>query len=212
MRPMFLEFPDQDAVALSDEEYMFGRSLLVAPKAWPFTDPYFVHLPAGDWYDYWTGAKVAGHSVKEDPPLGALPVFVRAGSIIPQQPVVQNTDERPDGPLTLRVYPGPDCQGALYSDDGNTFGYQKGQFLRLSFTCEAAADHVTVDVSVPEGAYHPWFEEIQLQVYGLKGNIKSVTADGRPVTGTKLASGIATMPPVAWSSAAHNIRIETAAK
>ena len=212
MRPMFLEFPAESDVALSDEEYMFGRSLLVAPKAWPFTDPYFVHLPAGGWYDYWTGAKIDGSSVKEDPPLGTLPVFVRAGSIIPEQPVVQNTDEVPKGPLMLRVYPGPDCQGALYADDGNTFAYQKGQFLRLSFACEVTADHVTVNISAPRGPYRPWFKEVQLQVYGLTGNVKSVTADDRPLTGTKLQAGVATLPPLRWASAAHNIRIETGSK
>jgi alpha-glucosidase len=205
---MFLEFPSENDVALNDAEYMFGRSLLVAPKVWPFTDPYFVHFPAGDWYDYWMGAKISEHSLKEDPPLGTLPVFVRAGSIIPEQPVVQNTDEIPKGPLTLRVYPGPQCQGSFYADDGNTFAYQKGQFLRLNFTCEAAADHVTVGISAPQGPYRPWFKELQLQVYGLSQKLKSVTADGRPVTGAMLKDGVATLPPLAWSGAAHSVRID----
>lgn len=208
MRPMFLEFPAENDVALNDAEYMFGRSLLVAPKVWPFTDPYFVHLPTGDWYDYWTGAKISERSVKEDPPLGTLPVFVRAGSIIPEQPVVQNTDQVPNGPLTLRVYPGPQCQGSLYADDGNTLAYQKGQFVRVNFTCEAAPGHVTVEIAAPQGPYRPWFKDMQLQVYGLSGKLKGVTADGRPVTGTVLKDGAATLPPLAWSGAAHSVRIE----
>ncbi len=213
MRPMFLEFPGQARVAGNDEEFMFGRSLLVAPKVWSFTDPYFVALPDGDWYDYWTGAKITGeHSLKVDPPLGTLPVYVRAGSIIPQQPVVQNVDETPHGPLILRVYPGPQCQGGLYMDDGNTLAYQKGQTMRVSFTCDASADHVNVEISAPTGPYRPWFKDVQLEIYGVSGNVKSVSADGHPITGWKSGANVVTLPALAWSGTAHNIRVETSAK
>jgi alpha-glucosidase len=187
--------------------------LLVAPKVWSFTDPYVVTLPDGDWYDYWTGAKIAGeHSLKVDPPLGTLPVYVRAGSIIPQQPVVQNVDEAPRGPLVLRVYPGPQCQGGLYMDDGNTLAYQKGQTMRVSFTCEGSADHVNVEISGATGPYRPWFKEVQLEIYGVSGTVKSVTADGRPMTGWKSQTNVVTLPPLAWSGAAHDVKVEIGAK
>ena len=209
MRPMFLEFPDQADLALNDEEFMFGSDLLVAPRVWDFVDKYSVSLPAGDWYDYWNGKKIAGgQSLQVEPHLDVLPVYVRAGSIIPQQAVVQNTGENPHGPLVLRVYPGPHCAGSLYADDGTTLAYQKGRGLHLDFSCEASRDHVNVNVSEAKGPYQPWFHELQLEIYGVSGTIKSVTADHHSLTGWRLKSGVATLPPFAWAKAAHTVEVE----
>jgi len=209
MRPMFLEFPNDADLAVKDEEFMFGRSLLVAPKVWNFMDKYSVSLPAGDWYEYWSGAKIAGgKSVQVDPQLDTLPVYVRAGSIIPQQPIVQNIDETPRGPLLLRVYPGPQCQGSLYADDGSTLTYQKGQSMLVTFTCEASAGRVALEISAPVGPYQPWFQEMQLEIHGISGSIKSVTADHHSLTGWKLASGGVTLPPLAWAKSSHTIEVQ----
>ncbi len=71
---------------------------------------------------------------KIHPALDTLPVYVRGGSILPMQPLIQSTDETPNGPLELRVYPGQPCAGSLYLDDGHTLGYQHGEFLRQTFT------------------------------------------------------------------------------
>jgi alpha-glucosidase len=188
---------------------MFGPSLLVAPKVWPFMDKYSVSLPAGDWYDYWSGAKIAGgQALQVNPPLDTLPVYVRAGSIIPEQPVVQNTDEAPRGPLVLRVYPGPQCQGSLYTDDGSTLAYQKGQSMHVSFTCEARTDRVTVEIPAPTGLYQPWFREMQIEIYGISGKIKGVKADHRSVTDWKAEFGTVTLPALAWANAAHSVEVE----
>jgi alpha-glucosidase len=209
MRPMFLEFPDQPDLALNDAEFMFGSDLLVAPQAWPFVDEYSVSLPAGDWYEYWSGKKIAGgQSLQVEPELDVLPVYVRAGSIIPQQAVVQNTGEIPRGPLVLRVYPGPQCFGSLYADDGNTLAYQKGQSLRVDFTCATSGDHVSVSVSEPKGPYQPWFHELQMEIYGVGGTIKSVTADHHAVTGWKAGPGVVTLPSIPWARTAHTVDVE----
>ncbi len=209
MRPLFLEFPDQTGLALNDEEFMFGDDLLVAPQVWDFVDKYSVTLPKGDWYEYWSGKKVeGGRSVQVEPSLDVLPVYVRAGSIIPQQPVVQNTGEVPVGPLVLRVYPGPKCVGSLYADDGNTLAYQQGQSLHMNFTCEASGDHVKVSVSEPKGNYKPWFHELHLEIYGVSGTTKSVTADHHPVTGWKAESGLVILPSLPWAGTAHTVDVE----
>src|SRR5258708_3507120 len=209
MRPMFLEFPNDADLAVKDTEFMFGRSLLVAPKVWNFMDKYSVSLPVGDWYDYWSGAKIAGgQSVQVDPQLDTLPVYVRAGSIIPQQPVVQNTDETPPCPLLLRVYPGPQCHGSLYADDGSTLAYQKGQSMNVSFTCEASAGRVNVEISAPTGPYQPWFQAMQIEIHGITGGIKSVTTDHRPLTSWKAVSGTVTLPPLEWAKAAQTVEVE----
>jgi alpha-glucosidase len=207
MRPLFLEFPDQPLVALNDEEFMFGENLLVAPKVWPFLGPYTVTLPAGEWYDFWTGAKTSGQTIQVNPGLQTLPVYVRGGSIIPEQPVVQDTDETPQGPLTLNVYPGPQCHGSLYADDGNTLAYQKGDTVRVNFTCQASADHVDIDLSAPAGPYQPWFHAVQLNVFGVSGKVTSVTADSQPMSGWKMRSGVLTLPAIKWASASHHFRL-----
>jgi alpha-glucosidase len=213
MRPMFLEFPDQPDLALNDAEFMLGDSLVVAPKVWEFTGTYSVSLPAGGWYDFWTGAKVPGGGRLDiTPRLDTLPVYVRAGSIIPQQPVVQNVDETLQGPLTLNVYPGPQCHGSLYTDDGNTMAYKKGETLRMDFTCSASADRIDVNISAPAGSYQPWFHEIQLRIYGISATVKNVTADSHAIGGWKLESGVVTLAPFQWGKAAYKVSVELGAK
>ena len=207
MRPMFMEFPTEPTLALNGDEYMFGSGLLVAPKVWPFAGAYDVVLPNGDWFNYWTGEKLAGgKTIQVDPPWDTLPVYVRAGTILPQQPVVQNVDETPKGPLELRVYPGPDCRGDLYMDDGETYAYQKGDVVRVHFTCHAAADHVSLHMAVDEATYQPWFKEMQLTVYG-SDKVRDVTVDGTPVKNWKAAAGTVTVEGVPWTATARDVQI-----
>jgi len=172
-----------------------------------------VSLPAGQWYDFWSGTRVpGGRNLEVDPPLDKLPVYVRAGSIIPQQPVVQNVDETPRGPLALSVYPGPQCHGSLYADDGNTLAYQKGESLHVGFGCTATTDSVAVDISAPTGTYHPWFEDLQLNIYGVSGTVQRVTVDSQPVTGWKVESDMISLPPLKWANTSHHITVKLGRK
>jgi len=207
MRPMYMEFPSEPSVATSGEQYMFGSGLLVAPKVWPFLDPYDVIFPKGDWFNYWTGEKLAGgQTIKVDPPLDTLPVYVRAGTILPQQPVVQNIDETPKGSLELKVYPGSNCAGNLYMDDGNTFAYQKGEFLRTHFTCAAEANQISIQKAAPEGTFHPWFKDVSLTVHAT-GQVREVQLDGKAIKGWKTENGAVVVPGIPWTSAAQEVKI-----
>jgi alpha-glucosidase len=133
-----------------------------------------VKFPPGDWYEYWSGERLhqanasaaAPMQASIHPTLEVLPVFVREGAIVPMQPLIQSTNEVPTGPLTLRVYPGRDCKGSLYQDDGKTLAYKRGEFLRMQFTCEAAADSLKVHLGQHEGSYRPWWTELRVEVYG----------------------------------------------
>ena len=206
MRPMFLEFSKDPSFETNQDEFMFGDEFLVAPKVWEFAQSYEIPLPKGDWYNYWTGEKLTGgQSVRVDPPLDTLPVYVRGGAIVPQQPVVQHVEEIPQGPLELRVYPGPDCGGALYADDGNTLQYQHGQFLRMQFSCELAPDHLDVEITAPEGPYQPWFKDTQVVVYGLPGKIREVSVDGDTISNWEFDGGAVRLPefPLARFSHRH---------
>ena len=206
MRPLFLEFPnaasdghplDNDAIG----EFLFGSRILVAQSPSPEeVAPYEVHLPPGQWYDYWTGEKLAeirGEGARDlevrdalvpnkplmvTPLLAELPVYVQGGSIIPIAPLTQSTMEKPDGPLTLRVYLGPHCEGSVYQDDGVSFAYKKGTFFRQHFSCSTAGDGaVTVHLDAPEGSYKPWWSEVRLEVYGLAYAVRGAEANGSPV-------------------------------
>jgi alpha-glucosidase len=180
MRPMFLEFPAETDLAANDQEFMFGPDLLVVPQISETRDPLRVDLPAGTWYDYWTGKQVVAKSPFElTPKLDELPVFVRAGAILPKQAVIQHVEEIPRGPLELNLYPGPNCNGSLYSDDGNSFAYQRGVFFRTRFSCAADAKSLHVQIAKAEGTFTPWWKQIRLTVFGAALKPGEITLNGK---------------------------------
>ena len=178
MRPMFLEFPDQKDFASTDTEFMFGPDLLVAPKVNEFVGAYDVKFPGGVWYDFWTGQRVTGNTVSVDPSLDSVPVYVRGGAVLPEQAVVQNTAEVPQGPLRLMVYPGPGCQGSLYQDDGNTLNYTRGQFLRMQFRCDVRPGRFEFRASTDATTYPVWWRSIEIVFFGTEGNPREVQVNG----------------------------------
>ena len=188
-RPLFLEYPNDERFYEEVDsgflpEYLFGRDLLVAPKVVEMLDPLQVELPHGTWYDFWTGQKLQGGTdIRLEPLLDALPVYVRAGAILPQQPLVQYTGQKPDGPLTLQVYPGEDCHGSLYLDDGISFAYQKGEYLRVNYTCEVSPGLIRVMISPAQGSFSPWWNQVKLEVFGILRQPRQVSASGTPLTG-----------------------------
>ena len=100
------------------------------------------------------------------PTLETLPVYARGGSIVPLQPLIQSTDQTPVGPLELRVYPGENCHGSVYLDDGHTFAYQRGEYLRQDFTCQADPRAVSVQFGARQGTFTPWWKTIEVVIYG----------------------------------------------
>jgi len=171
MRPVFYDYPALLS-APCDQSMAFtvGRDLLVAPSPKPESpQPYDVCLPAAGWYDYWTGLRVEGERVKEVPSLERLPLFVRAGAILPRQPLTGSTAERPSGPLELHVYPGPDCRGELYADDGVTLAYRRGAFLRQEIRCRRTTEGLVVEFGARAGSHAPWWSAIAVTVHGRSG-------------------------------------------
>lgn len=189
MRPLFLEYPDDDSLVGNvfsgeETEFLFGRDLLVAPKLFEMSDPYEIRLPRGDWYDYWTGQKIPGGQIlRATPRLEEMPLYVRAGAILPLQPVVQNTDEPPAGPLQLRVYPGPDCAGAIYSDDGHSMAYVRGASLRVEYSCRPEPGAFELRASARRVSFTPWWKQLRVEVYNIARNPQAVFAANRRLTG-----------------------------
>jgi alpha-D-xyloside xylohydrolase len=127
MRALFMDFPNDPKVADLRDEYMFGPAFLVAPVTEQGETTRTVYLPAGsDWYNYWTNERLhGGQSIQVSAPIDTLPLFVRAGSILPLGEPIESTNQ-PQPISTVRVYPGADAQFTLYQDDGNTYAYEKG--------------------------------------------------------------------------------------
>ncbi|MGA7339035.1 MAG: TIM-barrel domain-containing protein [Terracidiphilus sp.] len=127
MRALPLDFPRDPKVAGMGDEYMFGPAFLVAPVTAQGATTRQVYLPAGtDWYNYWTNERVhGGQTLTVDAPIGTLPLFVRAGSIVPLGAPIESTREK-QAIEKIRVYPGADAGFTLFSDDGATYAYETG--------------------------------------------------------------------------------------
>jgi alpha-glucosidase len=223
MRPLFLEFPsptaDGSPIDLANGNvFMLGPDLLVAQSPYPDeVDNYSVALPPVGWYNYWTGALVEGTpgrkaidntritqpEIRIQRSLDTVPVFARAGSIVPEQPLVQSTDEKPQGPLTIRVYPptkpGMECLGSLYLDDGQSYNFKKGDLLRVGFSCHPTPQGIAVSVLPHRGNFAPWWDRISVEVYGAS----------RPAAGASVAIDGAQATPVTPGFNPEHHRITT---
>ena len=137
MRALAFDFRDDPKALTLTDEYLFGKAFLVAPVLEAGATKRNVYLPGRDgWFEFWTGARNAGGQVVEaDAPIERMPVFVRAGSIVPLGPVKLYADAPSDEPIELRVYPGKSGTFALYDDAGNGYGYEKGEYslIRLGW-------------------------------------------------------------------------------
>lgn len=128
MRALFMDFPGDPAVANLGDEYMLGPAFLVAPVTEQGRESRAVYLPAGsDWYNYWTNEKFkGGQTLQVAAPIDVIPLFVRAGSIVPLGADIQNTSQA-QALREIRVFPGISAEFALYDDDGVSNDYEKGK-------------------------------------------------------------------------------------
>jgi len=137
MRALWLIYP-QDAKALTiADQYLFGDNLLVAPVIEPGATQRKAYLPAGAWWDFWSNRQLKGGAeIAREVDLATLPLFVAAGAILPMGPVCQHTAESSNEPVKLQVYPGADGRFTLYEDDGTSFRYERGDFIRIDCNWE----------------------------------------------------------------------------
>jgi alpha-D-xyloside xylohydrolase len=132
-----------------------------------------VYLPAGtDWYDFHTGAKTAGgQSLDAVAPLARMPLYVRAGSIVPVGPDIQYTFEKPGAPITLFVFTGADGSFDYYEDDGVSYGYERGEFARIPIRYDSAKG--TLTIGARSGSYPGMPEERTFKVRWIKAGAKA---------------------------------------
>lgn len=146
MRPLLMDFTADREVYDQEGEYMFGRSLLVAPVTAPGASDWNVYLPAGsDWWNFWTNREVkGGRSVDTPAPLDVIPLYVRAGSILPFGPDVQYSTEKSWDNLEIRIYPGADGSFTLYEDENDNYNYEKGLCSTIDFTWDNSSRTFTI--------------------------------------------------------------------
>lgn len=163
MRPLMMDFPHDPKVLDLDTEYMFGRSFLVRPVMEPFytwkdenqnghvkdlsgTGSVDVYLPEGaDWVDFWTGETHAGgNMVSKEVPIDIMPIYVKAGSVVPWGPAVQYATEKNWDNLEIRVYPGADATFTLYEDENDNYNYEKGAYSQIRFDWNDADRELTI--------------------------------------------------------------------
>ena len=145
MRPLVMDFNGDTAAVNSKFQYMFGKSLLVAPVTEANVNQWNVYLPIdADWFDFWTGKHFAGgQTIKTDAPLDKIPLFVKAGSVVPMGKVIQSSAEKSDT-LEIRIYEGADARFELYEDEGDNYNYEKGLYSTITFRWDDKAQKLTI--------------------------------------------------------------------
>lgn len=135
MRPLVMDFAADKKTHEIGHQYLFGRSILVAPVTKYQTKKWPVYLPEGSgWYNFWTNQYYnGGREVNTDAPINIVPLYVKAGSIIPIGPDVQYSTEKKWDNLTVRVYGGADGEFVLYEDENDNYNYEKGKFSTITF-------------------------------------------------------------------------------
>jgi alpha-glucosidase (family GH31 glycosyl hydrolase) len=145
IRALWLHYPDDPQARERGDQYLWGRDLLVAPVIEPGAASRRLYLPRGAWYDFWSTERVeGGREITREVDLATMPLYVRAGTILPLGPVKQYVDQAVDEPLRLRIYRGADARYVLYEDDGATFAYEHGAYTRLTMHWDDAGRTLTL--------------------------------------------------------------------
>ncbi|MBE0676827.1 MAG: glycoside hydrolase family 31 protein [Bacteroidales bacterium] len=181
MRAMWLHYSTDIKTRSIGDQYLWGRDMIIAPVYIKGATSRDVYLPEGMWYDWWTGSSVRGGTiVTRQVDLNTMPIYVRAGSIIPMDPVKQYTGEVVNEPMTIRIFTGAAGDYTMYEDDGISLGYLKGEYSQIRFTWDDGRRILTIarkDSSVTGSG--PVELEIELIPSGRR---KRVTWDGNPIT------------------------------
>lgn len=152
MRPLVMDWRGDVDAQNTGDEYLFGPAILVSPVHTEGATTRTVYLPNAMWYDFWTGEKVEGAKrIVADAPLSKLPLFVRAGSIVPMGPAMEWSNEKPADPLEVRVYPGADGDFTIYEDENDGYDYTTGAHATIELRWDDAAK--TLTVGAREGSF-----------------------------------------------------------
>ena len=153
MRPLVMDWRTNEKVRDIGDEYLFGPSILVLPVDEQGAITRRAYLPpAPAWYDFWTGRRFVGdQKILAQAPLDRIPLFVKAGSILPLGPEREYAMQSPDAPITLRIYPGANADFTLYNDEGDSYDYEKGAHTTIPIHWDDAS--ATLTIGALQGSY-----------------------------------------------------------
>jgi alpha-glucosidase/alpha-D-xyloside xylohydrolase len=180
IRALWLHPRDDPAAVARGDEYLYGRDILVAPVFEKGATSRQVYVPRGTWYDLWTKEKVeGGREIARKVDLETIPVYVRAGAIIPMGPIKQYTEEKVDAPTRLVVHPGGDGTFALYEDDGKSFDFRKGEFMKVNIAWNDRQKRLTMRLAQGAKMLSPK-RSFVIEVVG-ESTKRDVTFEGKPL-------------------------------
>jgi alpha-D-xyloside xylohydrolase len=177
MRPLVMDFKNDTTAINQPYQYMFGKAFLIAPVTEPNITEWSVYLPkAAGWYDLWTGKHFnGGQTVKAAAQNDKIPVFVKAGSIVPMGKLIQYTSQKPADTLEVRIYKGANGEFKLYEDEGDNYNYEKGRHTEISFNWDEKKS--VLIIGNRQGAYQGML---------VKRNFRIVLVDNQKATGAEL--------------------------
>jgi len=179
VRSLWLHYPGDPAAVARGDEYLWGRDILVAPVVEKGATSRTLYLPHGAWYDFWTDERQeGGREVTRPVDLETVPLYVRAGGIVPMGPLKQYTAEKVDGPLDVTVYPGADGSFLLYEDDGASFDYRKGEWMGIQMAWNDGRKTLGLRLAAGSKLLPPARRDIRVKMGAVT---KSVVFDGRPL-------------------------------
>ncbi len=179
MRSLWLHYPNDPAAVTRGDQYLWGRDILVAPVVEKGATERKLYLPQGAWYDFWTGEKQqGGREITRTVDLATIPLYVRAGGIVPMGPLKQYTGEKVDGPLDVSVYPGADGSFLWYEDDGASFDFRRGEWMGVQMAWNDARRSLTMRLAPGSKMLAPLKREIRVTA---SGTTKAAVFEGRPV-------------------------------
>jgi alpha-D-xyloside xylohydrolase len=145
MRPLVMDFRTDPRAQDIGNQFMYGPAFLVNPVTEPGATARQLYLPQAKWYDFWTGSAVeGGRMINANAPLERLPLYVRAGSIVPLGPEEEWSTAKPADPIELRIYAGADGDFSIYEDENDTYNYEKGAYATIPLHWDDAAHTLTI--------------------------------------------------------------------
>lgn len=179
MRPLWLHYPKDPRAVQCQDEYLWGPELLIAPVVQKGQTERKIYLPAGRWFDYWTGESLdGGKEVIRPVDLATMPIYARAGAILPHGPRENYTAEKPNDPLDIRVYPGSDGRFVMIEDDGETFSSAP---MSVVFSWNDSKRNLSVTLAPGSPMRPPMTRRLKVEVVG-QGFVTNAVFAGQPLS------------------------------
>jgi alpha-glucosidase (family GH31 glycosyl hydrolase) len=182
MRALWLHHHDDPQAVTRGDQFLWGRDILVSPVVEKGATSRRLYLPKGRWFDFWTSEPLdGGREIDRAVDLATMPVHVRAGAILPLGPVKQHVDDPVDGPLSITVYPGADGAFAMYEDDGRSFDYRRGAWMKLAMTWTDATRQLSLRLAEGSRMLPPMKRAIEVRMAG-QAAVRQIAFAGAPMT------------------------------